>query len=612
MHFSYVFLVFCFTVHRVTASFNKSTAAECGEEKAAACNAFAAAGDATTAASGGIYTDAEEDRVYKGAPLSILYKQISGSVLACCGEEYERRRQVNNRACLARPYVIIRPINTQDVARTVSFAHRNGIEISVRSGGHGYTCNQLKEGAILIDLRGMRKVVLTKTRKSSTGFAAILGPGATWGQVQRKISPKRYSYPHGQCRSVGVGGYLLGGGVNWLGTYNKYGYGAEQVLRMRVVTANGTILDLTPGKTTIHPAYKHQHKTWLKPDFHNDLFFGMRGAGSSLAIATEFLYTIHPTPETNPAVVLVWVTNKQDLWNIQAAGTGSSKYSIAINNEFAGDFWNSFKTRIVYKFLPTLLTSLKILHRSGDVPVYMTITDISGTAGEFTEPVAAVRYLQSYGVKVTYDQPILIRALDSFGRYLYEMNIDEQEEQPPGDYNLVGANIGGMSDTTALERVFFDDQTFGTKRKDNQKFRKLGCDYCFWTIHIRNRQLFLSPEYPISTNTDRNLVTGVDSNLVCLFKNRWSECPKQVIRVKKEMEETLNKYKLSYSKYYNYPSCDSADWMFRYWGSNYNQLLQIKSYWDPENVFNFCQSVGSTDNSCCPFTLTNPQGPPPG
>ena len=40
-----------------------------------------------------------------------------------------------------------------------------------------------------------------------------------------------------------------------------------------------------------------------------------------------------------------------------------SRFSIAINNEFAGDFWNSFKTRIVYKFLPTLLTSTKILHR---------------------------------------------------------------------------------------------------------------------------------------------------------------------------------------------------------------------------------------------------------
>ena len=48
------------------------------------------------------------------------------------------------------------------------------------------------------------------------------------------------------------------------------------------------------------------------------------------------------------------------------------RFSIAINNEFAGDFWNSFKTRIVYKFLPTLLTSTKILHRYTNVFLYLT------------------------------------------------------------------------------------------------------------------------------------------------------------------------------------------------------------------------------------------------
>ena len=40
---------------------------------------------------------------------------------------------------------------------------------------------------------------------------------------------------------MGVAGYLLGGGVSWLGTYNKFGYGAESVLSMRVVLADGSI-----------------------------------------------------------------------------------------------------------------------------------------------------------------------------------------------------------------------------------------------------------------------------------------------------------------------------------------------------------------------------------
>ena len=46
-------------------------------------------------------------------------------------------------------------------------------------------------------------------------------------------------------------------------------------------------------------------------------------------------------------------------------------------------------------------------------------------------------------------------------------------------------------------------------------------------------------------------------------------------------------------------------------GENYPRLLAIKATWDHGNVFNHCQSVGSTDNSCCPFTLNRPQGPPP-
>ena len=56
-----------------------------------------------------------------------------------------------------------------------------------------------------------------------------------------------------------------------------------------------------------------------------------------------------------------------------------------------------------------------------------------------------------------------------------------------GDYNLAGVNLGGMKDTTALEEVFFNNNAFGVKRRNNQMFRTIGCDYCFWTIHFRNR-----------------------------------------------------------------------------------------------------------------------------
>ena len=89
----------------------------------------------------------------------------------------------------------------------------------------------------------------------------------------------------------------------------------------------------------------------------------------------------------------VWIDSMKDLWRIQKAAFSSKRYSITINNEFAGDFWNSFKTRIVYKFLPTLLSSIKLLHRLGATPVFITVTDISPGAPLYTDPVPALRCL---------------------------------------------------------------------------------------------------------------------------------------------------------------------------------------------------------------------------
>ena len=51
-------------------------------------------------------------------------------------------------------------------------------------------------------------------------------------------------------------------------------------------------------------------------------------------------------------------------------------------------------------------------------------------AGELTDPVQAMRYLQSKDVDLVYSVPALVRVLDKFARYLYEMNIEEQEFQP--------------------------------------------------------------------------------------------------------------------------------------------------------------------------------------
>ena len=58
-------------------------------------------------------------------------------------------------------------------------------------------------------------------------------------------------------------------------------------------------------------------------------------------------------------------------------------------------------------------------------------------AGQLTDPVPAMQYLLSQGVDLVYRVPALVRILDKFARYLYEMNIDEQELQPPGSQSKI-------------------------------------------------------------------------------------------------------------------------------------------------------------------------------
>ena len=56
----------------------------------------------------------------------------------------------------------------------------------------------------------------------------------------------------------------------------------------------------------------------------------------------------------------------------------------------------------------------------------------------------------------------------------------------------------------------------------------------------------------------------------------FSDITKPLYRIKKSMESYLDRKDKPYSKYINWPSCDSSDWMWRYWGQNYNRLLDIK------------------------------------
>ena len=119
----------------------------------------------------------------------------SGLVLSPASPGYEERRKVMNAACTARPAVIIVPNTERDIALILEVAREEGLEVSVRSGGHSYTCTNIKEGGLHIDMRAFTRLELVRTAQSDTGLALQLGPGRIWGDVLDFAPPDRQAGP---------------------------------------------------------------------------------------------------------------------------------------------------------------------------------------------------------------------------------------------------------------------------------------------------------------------------------------------------------------------------------------------------------------------------------
>ena len=91
------------------------------------------------------------------------------------------------------PDWIVVPHRTEDIAFVVQLTNKHNIPISVRSGGHSYTCTNIRQGGVHFDMREMNHVGLVNNHM------AVLGPGGTWGDVLEKIPPTKFTMLHGQC-----------------------------------------------------------------------------------------------------------------------------------------------------------------------------------------------------------------------------------------------------------------------------------------------------------------------------------------------------------------------------------------------------------------------------
>jgi FAD/FMN-containing dehydrogenase len=200
--------------------------------------------------------------------IDALKEVVGGDVCEPGDTGYDEAVNIWNAAINRRPALVVRCATSSDVAEALGFAKREGLEVSVRGGGHNYAGFALTDGGLMIDLTPLNDVhVDPETRR------ATCGGGTTWGKLDAATQEHGLATPGGFVSRTGVAGLTLGGGFGWLG--RLAGLSSDNLVGAEVVTADGRVIH---ASATDNP----------------DLFWAIRGGGGNFGVVTEFEFALHP------------------------------------------------------------------------------------------------------------------------------------------------------------------------------------------------------------------------------------------------------------------------------------------------------------------------------
>src|SRR3954454_7106095 len=164
--------------------------------------------------------------------LDTLRTRFSGPILSSADEGYDEARRIHNGLIDRRPALIARCHDTADIATAIQLANEEGLEVSVRGGGHNVAGRAVIDGAVMIDLSQMRKVDVDPGAKTLRAQG-----GATWNELNAAAAEHGLATTGGAVSTTGIAGYTLGGGLGWL--MAKYRVAGDHLRGAALVTAEG-------------------------------------------------------------------------------------------------------------------------------------------------------------------------------------------------------------------------------------------------------------------------------------------------------------------------------------------------------------------------------------
>ncbi|CAI0545852.1 unnamed protein product [Linum tenue] len=175
-----------------------------------------------------------------------------------------------------RPLFIVAATHVSHIQSTILCCKAHGLQLRIRSGGHDFDGLSYVSPSpfVLLDLFNLRSVTIDVESET-----AWVNSGATLGELYHEIAgnSKILGFPGGVCPTVGVGGFLSGGGYGNL--MRKHGLSVDNVVDAIIVDSDGRVLD--------------------REAMGEDLFWAINGGGgASFGVIVSWKIRLVPVPET--------------------------------------------------------------------------------------------------------------------------------------------------------------------------------------------------------------------------------------------------------------------------------------------------------------------------
>jgi hypothetical protein len=460
---------------------------------------------------------------------------ISCKVITPFHPGYDEARQVSDPLFNNFPIIIVYCTGVADIVHAIHFCKSQpGLACCLRAGGHNTAGFSSITNRILIDVSNIKGINVNQA-----AMTAIVGAGTTWGEFNYEANAYGLHTPGGGCSTVGMTGFTLGGGYGY--TSMQWGMACDNLLEITMVNCEGEIIVANSSVNA-------------------DLYWACRGGtGGNFGVVVSLTYQLY-------ALKMVWPI--QINWPIEDA----AEVLVA---------WQDQMTKTLDD------TSLGLLG-------FLACQEVTGKTGAglsytVTKPYFCLRGIYA-GASATSGaaalSPLLSIGTPSFPETLWEYQLP---------YAYVNEHL--------LDKVeaVIPDSALETKRSAYIKtaltlaqFQQIVNYFCT-TPSPYNLCSFEPYGGAILEKAASETAFVHRDAYFDIFTDSFWETDDQMKEAYTWLFDFFQSPEMSglfSDEYYqNYANATYPNWQNGYFGTNYTQLQQVKLKWDPNNFFQFPQSI---------------------